>query len=496
MINIKDLILKGNILKKTALILTLLGILSKIFGFGRYLTLAYYYGASNISDAYLISLTIPMTIFQFIGQGISSTFIPVFSRILENKENAHKHINNTINILFMISTLAIIISLLFTPFLVSLFAQGFDTPTRIIAIRLTRILLLGIYFSVMMRILEGYLHSMGSFILPRLIGLPFNIIIILSIIISTYTNIHILALGTLLAMFCEFLIILISSYHKGYRYSFHIDIKDPEFLLMLKLSIPAIISKSAKDINIIVDKTLSSRLAIGGISALSYATRLTYFIQQTFVISIISLIYPRISQLSAQKNINHIKKITYRTINTINLILIPATLGIMIFSEPIVNLIFGYGAFDRNASAMTSQALIFYSIGIIGLGLTETLSRVFFSLQDTKTPMKASTISMLINIFLNFTLSPIMGLSGLALATSIASLSSTSILFIKLHKKLGPFDLKSLCISHLKMLLAGTIMIIISKMIYNTSGLILSVFSGIIVYFFLAYILRSLEKTL
>ncbi len=122
----------------------------------------------------------------------------------------------------------------------------------------------------------------------------------------------------------------------------------------------------------------------------------------------------------------------------------------MIFAEPVVSLVFGRGAFDAVAMDMTVSSLFYYSIGMLGVGLRDILSRAFYSMQDTKTPMLNASVAALMNIVLNIVLSRFMGIGGLALATSISALFCTGTLFVSLRKKAGPLGLKSVAISLLK----------------------------------------------
>jgi len=173
----------------------------------------------------------------------------------------------------------------------------------------------------------------------------------------------------------------------------------------------------------------------------------------------------------------------------------------MIFAEPIVKLLFGRGAFDTQAISMTSYALFFYSIGMVGFGLMEVLSRAFYAMQDTKTPMINAAIAMVMNIILNIILSKFLGIGGLALATSISAIFCTALLFISLRKKIGPFGMKSITISFIKILCASLMMGVIAKVSYNTLlnsinanlSLILSIGIGAVTYFFIIYFMKIEE---
>lgn len=139
----------------------------------------------------------------------------------------------------------------------------------------------------------------------------------------------------------------------------------------------------------------------------------------------------------------------------------------MIFSNQVIKLLFGRGAFDIQAINLTSTALFFYSIGMNGIGLRQVLSKTFYSLQDTKTPMVNSTIGIAVNIILNIILSRFMGIGGLALATSISAIFISAMMIITLRKKIGPFGMKRTFISLFKILFASLVMGILAKFSFN-----------------------------
>ena len=130
----------------------------------------------------------------------------------------------------------------------------------------------------------------------------------------------------------------------------------------------------------------------------------------------ITAVYPVITQMVNMKNYKGLKDVLRQSINLANLMLIPSTIGVFIFSKEIIWVIFGRGAFDIASAKLAGTTLMFYSIGFLGKGLREIISRPFYSIQDMKTPMINATFGIIINIILNFYLSKIMGLSGLALA--------------------------------------------------------------------------------
>lgn len=484
-------------MKKTAILLMFITIVSKVLGLGRDLTLSYFYGTSNISDAYIVALTIPGVIFSFIGTGISTGYIPMYSNIEKEYgiKEGNKYTSNLVNILMVVCTIMIAIGLIFAEPIVKLFAIGFEGETLKLAIQFTKITLIGIYFTGIISIFSGFLQIKGNYAIPALVGFPMNFIIILSIFLSSKTNIVVLAIGSVIATASQLILLVPFMHNKGYRYKFIFDIKDENIKNMVYIALPVIIGVSVNQINVLVDRTLASSIAVGGISALNYANRLNGFVQGLFVLPIATAMYPMITNMATENNMNGLKKSVSEAINSISLLVIPATIGAMLFAEPVVKLLFDRGAFDNQAIHMTSNALFYYSIGMIGFGLRDVVSRGFYSQQDTKTPMINAAIAMAMNIVLNLILSKFMGIGGLALATSISAIFCTALLFISFRKKVGSFGMKNIVISFIKILCASLIMGAIAKLAYDVllkyiSGnlsLIAAIIVGATVYFVIIY---------
>ncbi|HBG01454.1 MAG TPA: murein biosynthesis integral membrane protein MurJ, partial [Firmicutes bacterium] len=215
---------------------------------------------------------------------------------------------------------------------------------------------------------------------------------------------------------------------------------------------------SVNEFNVLVSRTLASGIAVGGISALNYAARLNGFVQGLFVVSITTVMYPMIAKMAAEGDLKGLKKSISEAISIINLLIVPTTIGAMVFAKEIVVLLFGRGAFTPEAIDMTANSLFYYSIGMIAFGLRAILTRAFYALQDTKTPMINASIAVVLNIALNLILSRYLGLGGLALASSIAATVSVFLLFGALRRKIGSFGLQEIGRSLAKICLVAVLM--------------------------------------
>lgn len=488
-------------MKKVTIFLMLISILSQITGFLRELTLSYFYGASNISDAYLISITIPMVIFSFIGRSLTTSFIPIYANI-ENekgKQSAVKFTQNLISHLFLILTVIVLISFIYAPQIVKLFASGFDNYTMDTAKDFSRITIFGIYSMVIVNILSSILQYNSKYVMPALTGIVMNGVVIVSVYLSwIQDNLIILSVGTLISMLVQALMLYPISRNMGVKFKFELDTSDKNLRQIINLSIPVIAGVAVNEINVLVDRTIASGISVGGISALNYANKLNGFIYGIFVFSISTVLYPTIiKRLNQNDNKGFLKSFRESIVGVI-IFVIPATVGLMTLPEPIISFLYGRGAFGQDAIALTSSALFFYSFGIIGVSLRQIISRVYYAIQDTKTPMINASIGMIINIILNIILSKFLGIGGLALATSISAIVTTSLLFISLRKKLGPLGMKQISISFLKILFASLIMGGLAKLSFNylTSSLsqnlslLIAIGAGAVSYFVIIYFMK------
>ena len=476
-----------------------LTLLSKVFGFTRDMVLAYFYGASNVSDAYLISLTIPEFVFSLVIQAIAVGFIPIFVEIFHDsgKKAANKFTNQVLTLLYFCAAIIVILLNLFPRVFVSLFATGFDKSTVNLTIEFIRITCITLFFKGTVSVLSAYCQATGEFTKPALIGLPLDIIVIISIYLSYRTNTLVLAYGTVAAYASQIIVLAPHCIKQGYRPQVVISKNDRYIKRMIVLFLPVTIGVGANQINILVDRTLASTVAVGGITALNYANKIDLIMENVIVLSIAGVMYPAFATLATKKDYKGIGQSLHSTLDTVMLVMLPITIGTIVFARQIVSFLFSRGAFDTTAEEMTALAMVGYSAGIIGVSFRAILTRVFYSLQDVKTPVVNSAISVAINIILNLILSKYMGIGGLALASSIASLSCALLLLAKLKKEIH-FSSRIVFKNGVRILIVSIIMGVISHYAYQILimkvnyiiALFISVLIGILVYAVMAITLK------
>lgn len=457
-------------LAKSAFWLMVVTMLSKVLGFGREIVLSYFYGTSAYSDVYIVSMNIPLVVFSSIGVALVTTFIPLYQEALNSKgeERALKFSNNVMSIVVILSIILGVLGFIFAEPLVKLFAVHYTGEKLALAVKFVRIMIGGVVFIGLSNLMTSYLQIKGDFTIPGMIGFPNNIVIITSIILSAVTgNIYILAIGTLIGMLSQFLFQVPFAIKKGYKFKPTIDFKDEYLRKMLILVLPVLIGVAVNQVNAMVDRSLASGLGDGVITALNNANRLNGFVMGLFIATLGAVIYPTLSKLSSENNKEKFAESVANSVNCINLLVIPASIGAIVLATPVVRILFERGAFDERSTVLTATALVFYSIGMVGFGLRDILDKVFYSLKDTRVPMINGIISVLLNIILNIILVKVMGHGGLALATSLSAIICIFLLFRSLKKKIGYYGQDKIRATFIKTLIASTVMGVVTYFVYK-----------------------------
>ena len=443
--------------------------ISKILGFARDVVLASSYGAGVVSDSYLMALNIPTVVFVMISTALATSFITMYTEINENKckYESLKFTSNVISIVLLISLAIIALGIIFTEPLVKLFAMGFEGERLALTVSFTKVFMLGVGFVGITYIVKSYLEINNRFVVTGLMPLPYNILILISIIISVKYGTKVLAIGTLIALFSQLLVQLPFAFKEGFKYKPSIDLKDENLKKMALLIAPMLLGASVNQLNSLIDKNLASTLAAGSLSAMNYAYKLNIFVTGMFIASITSVVYPLFSRLTSSNNIEELKKAITTSINSVLLIIVPVSIGAFVLAEPIVQVLFERGEFSHDSTVITAGVLAAYAVGMLATGVRDVLVRVFYSLKDTKTPMRNSIICVGFNIVFNIILIKYFGVAGLALGSSLSAIVAVVFLTINLRKQIGRFNGKLMVSTFIKTMTAGAVMALAVISTYN-----------------------------
>ena len=444
-------------------------LLSRVFGFIRDMVIASMLGSSAAADAFFVAFRIPNMQRRLLAEGaVSAAFIPVFSEYSNNRgeKAAWTLAANLLNILLIVLTVATVMIAVFAPAVITFFAPGFiDDPEKFdLTVSLTRFMAPYLMFIGVSAFCMGVLNAYNKFALSAAAPALLNISMItggLVIAPNLDQPVYGIAIGVLIGGALQFAVQLPATFRLGLKLKKSVSWRHPGVRKIGRLMVPAILGLAVYEINLMVDTLLASLLPDGSISYLYYANRVVQLPLGVFGVALSIAILPMLSEQAARKQITELRSTISFGIRLILFITIPATAGLILLRTSIINTLFERGEFLPAATQGTAVALLYYSIGLCAFAGAKVIVSAFYSLQDTKTPMKVGIFSMLLNIVLNLILMGPLQHGGLALATSIAAIVNVFILLYFLKKKLGRIGGKKIIASVGKLCVASLAMSIV-----------------------------------
>lgn len=493
---------------RATVLLMIVTIVSKILGLFRDSVLASAYGTGKYAAVYSTANSISTILFAVIGTALATSLIPLYNKLAseDSAERAMGFLNSVVNLVVIVCLSIAGLGIIFAGPLVKVFAPGYQGDVYTLCVQYTRILLPSIVFVGLANIFTSYLQIKKRYVIPGFIGMPYSIIIIVSIYLSLKTSPMVLVIGTLIAISAKALFQLPFVYKEGYRYRPKINLKDPVMKDMMILILPVVIGVGANQINSIVDKSLASLLGTEVVASFSYAIKLYEFVQALFITSILAVIYPRLSSMIVSDRMDSFLNSLKKTMNVIIVALVPIIVGCIVLSRQIVEVLFQRNAFTSKDTTMTASILWIYVIGILAFALRDVLTRGFYSMEDSKTPMINSIISIVFNISLNLILVKPLGYKGLAIATAVSAYIGLLLFNRSMRKKIEGYSSRDNYIVFVKSLFAALIMGLGVKLVYGivasslVGGLLFKLIAlasavgvGVIVYALIMHFLRVEE---
>lgn len=479
---------------RSGLLVMIITMLSRVLGLVRAGIIAYYFGASAMTDAFFSAFKISNFFRQLLGEGaLGSSFIPLYNERVESEgeENSKQFIYSILNLLFVFSTIVTILMIIFSQGIIDGIVSGFPDETKIIASRLLKIMSVYFVFISLSGMVCAILNNFKQFAVPASTSIFFNLAIILaSMYFGKTYGIDALAYGVVIGGLFQFLVVLPAFFKIMKGYSFKIDWKDPYLKKIFIMICPMLIGIVARQVNTIVDQMFASYLAEGGVSALENATRLYLLPVGVFGVSISTVIFPALSKAMSKNDLDGATDNIIKGLNILLFLIIPSTAVLTFYAPEVIRLTLSYGKFDEEAVRVTSQALLYYSLGLYFYTAIYLMTRAFYSVKNSKYPVKFSIISIVINIVLNFLLIKSMAYRGLALSTSIASGVNFFLLLIVFRRKYINFSLKKSYIFFIKTFIITAIALIASYKIDNTI-IKLVVFSAVYMLFWAKSLLKN-----
>ncbi len=487
---------------KVTFIITLIAVLSKILGFARDAILAHFYGSTTTTDIFITTLSLPDILFELIANAITIGFVPIATALLIKNNNDKTLVNhfgsNVISLFELLAIIFVIIFYIFAKPIIVVAAPGFTGDSIDTASTFLRIIAVSILFKTVSSILGAYMQSNKRFIPVSMYGAIMDVVIILFIFISLNRNSVLLAYGVLIGVLVQMLFAAICAYKTGFRYSFSFDYKDENIRSMLIMFLPAIAATGANQIIQIVNKAMATTVVEGGVTMISNANKMGFAAENIIVLSIAAVIYPALSEYANNKDENGFAFKLQKGLNSTFVLMIPLSCALIVYSYPIIDLLFGHGKYV-NAVSDTSYLMKIYCLGILGLSSYTIMVRALYAQKMVKQSAILAIVSLAINILLCIFLAKhtTQGLFGIAEATSLTYTLSFIITIFILRNKVGDFGFKNIFIVFCKSIISCIPMLglsygvfILFKEYSIVIALLLCAIIGVVVYFACMYILR------
>lgn len=435
------------ILKSTS-ILSVGTLFSRIWGFLRDVVLAQILGTGVQADALFVALKIPNLFRDLVGEGATrSAFVPVLSEYdaKKNHEEFWKFVSVILIWAMIVLTLITVLGMIFTPMIVRALAPGFiaDPAKLDLTIRLTKLTFPYLIFIGLTAYSMSILFIFRSFAVPAFSPCLLNIAVIAGAFISPRVMkepIYGLAIATLVGGFLQLAVHFSPMVKCGFRFFWPKTLRHPGAKQVGKLLLPRIFGSGVYQLSVFIDTfcaSLSHIVGPGGISAIYYSNRIIQFPMGIFGVALASAALPSFSGMAARNDLAQLKKTLHFTLEGLFFVLGPLSILLMLLGEPMVRILFERGEFNAYSTSITYLALFCSAIGLFSFGGVKILVTAFHSMQDTKTPVIAAAVCLLINLILNFILMFPMKIGGIALASSIASIINFLVLLFVLDKRLG-----------------------------------------------------------
>ncbi len=461
-----------------------LTVVSRILGMLRDMAFAHFFGAGWLMTAWTMGFKIPNLARRLFGEGAASaSFIPVYSEELHNDPKQAQQLANTVvTVIFVLLAALVLIAegLVWTYYI---FFENRTGPQ--LGLALCSIMLPYMLFVCTVAILAGILNVHRHFAMPAASPIVLNIFIIGSILITgsifdikAEQQVFFVAVAVLIAGMVQIAIQLLPLRRRGVYIRPAWALHSNAFKRILVLMGPMILGLTVTQINTLADDVIALcfmtkegyPLSYGAPSYLYYAQRLYQFPLGVLGISLATAIFPVMSADAARGDFDTLRQTISKGIRNAVFIALPATAGLFLVAKPLVSAVFEHGEFTADDTPIVAWTLSFYAIGLTGFFAQQIVTRVFYSMQNSKTPAQSALAAVFVNIVLNLTLIWFMGTAGLALSTAICSYLQVFILVFVLRKKFSEPVLAGLAAAVAKTLAATVLMFLFGVAIMKIMG--------------------------
>lgn len=443
---------------KSASIITIVTIFSRILGYVRDQRITLLLGTTLSADSFVLAYRIPNLLRRLVGEGaMSASFIPVFTSYLAEKprDEVWGFANRLFWTLALVLAVLTVLGIVFSPAVIQTFTWGSqDRVEWQEAILLNRIIFPYVFFIGLAALAMAILNCFQTFGLPAATPILLNVAIIAFSIGAVWRYFErpavALAVGVLVGGALQFLVQVPSLVRRGMRFPFGISFRHPGIRSVARLMLPAFFGIGVAQINFFVDFffATAAKMPRGSVTALYVADRVMELVLGGYAIAVATAILPMMSHQAAAKDYEALKRTLAFSLRIVSFITIPAAVGMMIMREPIIRVLFQHGAFMAESTKLTARALLYYAAGLPAFAAVKLVVPAFYSTQDTKTPVRIAAFTLVLNIAFNtlflVTFFRTFQNGGPALATSLAGYFNVLALFAIFrwrHGRLGTLEI-------------------------------------------------------
>jgi len=464
---------------RSAGIMSVAVLVSRVTGVVRERVMAGLFGASMAYDAYVLGFRIPNLTRDLFAEGaLSSAFVPIFTEYLagKGKKEAAELASLVATAIILIVGSLCILGMVFSPFLVRWMAPGFTgVPGKFdLAVRMARIMFPFLVLVSLAAQAMGILNASHSFFLPALSSGFFNLgSIAFGLALGYWAGpllgislIDAMAWGVVFGGALQWLVQIPLLLRQGFFFRPRVNWSHPGMRRILSLMGPAILGNSAVQVNVMVNTFFASQIfdsarGFNGPTAwLSYAFRFMQLPLGVFGVAIGAATLPSITRSAVAGNMEEFRRTLSRSLGMVLLLTLPSSVGLIVLGQPMVGIIYQTGRFQLYDTQQTAMALACYAVGLAGYAALKVLTPAFYTLHDARTPTLVSLSSIAINAAVSYSMTTYthLGHAGLALSTSVVALFNFVALFVILRGRIGGIYGRALFSTFLKVSAASAAM--------------------------------------
>jgi putative peptidoglycan lipid II flippase len=465
-----------------------LTVVSRITGLVRDAVVGYLFGAGTAADAFFVAYRIPNLLRRLVAEGAATAaFIPVFTGYLTTRSRAEA--DHVARVLFTVMALVLagitVLGVVFAAPITTVFAPGFAAvPGKLeLTVTLTRVVFPYIFFIGLVAAATGVLNSLREFAAPALSPIVMNIVMVaVAVATAPWLGIYALAVGAVLGGVAQLLTQIPALSRLGVPLAPRWEPRHPAVGRLGALMLPTVFGSAVYQINVLVSTMFASLLPAGSVSYLWYAERLFEFPLGVFAVALSTAALPSFAML-AKRDLGEFRDTVSFALRTVNLIALPAAIGLAITAEPLTSVLFQRGEFGVQEAEQTAVAVRYFAVGLWAVAAVRVLVPAFYALEDTRTPVVTAAAAFVANlVFAVIVIGPLAnppegGLGtvlaaasralgvvdlrhgGLALATSFAAAVNLLLLCVGFHRHVGTFAWRVWLVSWLRSLAASCAMV-------------------------------------